>query len=273
MDDPSAPAPYYRGTRFDRTGVVTDLVCGAHSYVSQWFRNYDPYMHDAVSGPSEEFLPVFLSPVETLKIGVGVLRQDEKPYDRFRLYDIKDKGSLSIETASDKASFRHSINGIYDYRKTVRISESGELQISHELCNELPHTLETYVYCHNFFILDGARTGRATSFEFPFRPAGSWRSDYDSVRLSGNGIEFARDLGPNETVFMGNLKPSPGSGIFRSFVLSNLENGLEVCSEWDRDAEYAVFWSNSEVSCIEPYIPLKIATGETRSWTLTFRFG
>lgn len=39
---PDVVEPYYRGTRFDRSGVVLDLESGGHSFVSQWFLHYDP---------------------------------------------------------------------------------------------------------------------------------------------------------------------------------------------------------------------------------------
>ena len=33
--------------------------------------------------------------------------------------------------------------------------------------------------------------------------------------------------------------------------------------------DYAVFWSNADVSCLEPYIPLRLAPGQT-AWRLSW---
>ena len=310
--DPRVAEPYYRGTRFDRTGIVLSLESGGHRYVQPWQRHYDPYSHDAVSGPAEEFLPVFpdaglvqsgtevrgakaltlsgectpdfsagpqspATPAGTapvcgvtqsqrseeglrrtplltngiLKIGVGLLRGDGKPYDRFKLYEVLDPGQMTIilgknaetgatgpvsgvtqpqrsedgrsrngslsagpepsEPGPSVLTFRHVLDGYYDYEKLVEIPAEGRLRISHRLTNRSTLLFDTYVYCHNFFILDGAPTGRATRFTFPFRPVGDWRAPYDSVRLSDRGIVFDRDLAPSETVFMGNLRPDPSS--------------------------------------------------------------
>lgn len=399
--DPRVAEPYYRGTRFDRTGIILSLESGGHRYVQPWQRHYDPYSHDAVSGPAEEFLPVFpdaglvqsgtevrgakaltpsgkctpdfsagpqspATPAGTapvcgvtqpqrseeglrrtplltngiLKIGVGLLRGDGEPYDRFKLYEVLDPGYLTVKigqadevgaAVAEPSSifFRQVLDGYYDYEKLVEIPAEGRLRISHRLTNRSTLLFDTYVYCHNFFILDGAPTGRATRFTFPFRPIGDWRAPYDSVRLSDRGIVFDRDLASSETVFMGNLRPDPSSLLLpdpaagstnpalnapptdtRSssthteseeagsgkepcrgmlpavpassgpstaqtgyrFTLQNLDNNLRVEAACDREMEYAVFWSNADVSCLEPYIPLHLAPGQTARWTLDYRF-
>ena len=331
MMDPRAAEPYYRGTRFDRTGIILDLVAGGHRYVQPWQRRYDPWSHDAVSGPAEEFLPtgagrpglhsatsilaaLRLSDAERgpdpagetnwLKIGVGLLQNDGAPYDRFKLYEVLDSGHLSVvwghadgggagpvpgvtqpqrsedgrsreqgPSASPTAvAFRHVLDGFYDYRKTVEIPADGSLRLTHALRNDSAEPLDTYVYCHNFFILDGAPTGHATRFEFPWRPIGDWRAPYDSVRLTERGIAFDRDLRPDETVFMGNLRPELSESSGYRFLLHNLENGLRVEAACDRPMDYAVFWSNADVSCLEPYLPLHLNPGETARWTLDYRF-
>lgn len=84
-----------------------------------------------------------------------------------------------------------------------------------------------YVYNHNFFVLDGAPTGKATVITLPFKPQGHWRDEYDSVALTDNGIRFSRDLRPGETIFMGDLKGSEQRKNY-SFRLANTANGLTV---------------------------------------------
>ena len=442
VSDPRVAEPYYRGTRFDRTGIILSLESGGHRYVQPWQRHYDPYSHDAVSGPAEEFLPVFpdaglvqsgtevrgakaltpsgectpdfsagpqspATPAGTapvcgvtqpqrslfkarpnapgggrdgaegdvgslgaagdsrgqgpltdgrsrhrsldagapfLKIGGGLLQGDGGPYDRVkpsavlgprqmtavlgtpaapaatgpvsgvtqpqRSEDGRSRNrSLSAgpepsDTGPSAITFRHFLDGYYDYEKLVEIPAEGRLRISHRLTNRSTLLFDTYVYCHNFFILDGAPTGRATRFTFPFQPVGDWRAPYDSVRLSDRGIVFDRDLAPSEPVFMGNLRPDPpylllpDSAAGRTnpalnapptdtrrssthtgpeeagyrFTLQNLDNNLRVEAECDRAMDYAVFWSNADVSCLEPYIPLHLAPGQTARWTLDYRF-
>ncbi len=277
---PDVPEPYYRGTRFDRTGNILTLESRGHRYISQWFRSYDPWKHDAVGGPAEEFTQVghdAAGPGEGfLKIGVGLLKREDAPYDRFHLYSVLDPGRTTVHAGSSYATFRQILKGHYDYSKRVAIPSDGALRISHRFRNTGPSALDFHVYSHNFFILDGAPTGRATRFRFPFTPEGHWRAEYDSVALVSDGIAFSRDLREGETVFMGDLHAASGNGSAAGegyrFTLDNLENGLRVRAACDRPMDYAVFWSNTEVSCIEPYIRFSVPPGETVRWTLDYRF-
>ena len=272
---PDVAEPYYRGTRFDRTGNILALEARGHRYVSRWFRTYDPYRHDAVGGPAEEFTQIGheeAAPGEGfLKIGVGLLAREAEPYDRFHLYKVLDPGRTTVRTGASEALFRHVLKGYYDYSKKVSIPADCALRISHRFRNTGPSTMDFHVYSHNFFILDGALTGRATRFFLPFTPEGHWRTDYDSVALVPDGIAFSRDLREGETVFMGDLHGAgPAEGC--RFILENLDNGLRVRAACDRPMDYAVFWSNTEVSCIEPYIHFTVPPGGTVRWTLDYRF-
>ena len=272
---PDVAEPYYRGTRFDRTGNILALEARGHRHVSRWFRTYDPYRHDAVGGPAEEFTQIGheeAAPGEGfLKIGVGLLAREAEPYDRFHLYKVLDPGRTTVRTGASEALFRHVLKGYYDYSKKVSIPADCALRISHRFRNTGPSTMDFHVYSHNFFSLDGALTGRATRFFLPFTPEGHWRTDYDSVALVPDGIAFSRDLREGETVFMGDLHGAgPAEGC--RFILENLDNGLRVRAACDRPMDYAVFWSNTEVSCIEPYIHFTVPPGGTVRWTLDYRF-
>ena len=70
---PDAKNGYYRSTRFDWSGVISSLRYQGHEYFGQWFDHYDPNIHDAITGPVEEFL--------TREAGLGY--QDAKPGGSF----------------------------------------------------------------------------------------------------------------------------------------------------------------------------------------------
>src|ERR1700730_15317597 len=77
---PDAENGYYRGTRFDWSGVISSLEYNGHSYFGQWFPRYDAKLHDSITGPVEEYSTgdsalnyAEAKPGETfVKIGVGV---------------------------------------------------------------------------------------------------------------------------------------------------------------------------------------------------------
>ena len=51
---PSFEDGYYRGTRFDHSGIFRRIVKGEFFIAQEWFDGYDPYRHDTVCGASEE---------------------------------------------------------------------------------------------------------------------------------------------------------------------------------------------------------------------------
>jgi len=84
---------YYRGSRFDWSGVMASLDYKGHHYFGQWFTEYSPTLHDAILGPVEAFDPVGYNEAKTgepfLKIGIGILsKTDESPYAFAKPYPI-----------------------------------------------------------------------------------------------------------------------------------------------------------------------------------------
>ena len=102
---PDAANGSYRGTRFDWSGIISSLTYKNHEYFGQWYPKHDPKIHDAITGPVEEFLSndaglgyADAKPGETfVRIGVGSVRKpDEKAYRRFETYEIVDPGKRTL---------------------------------------------------------------------------------------------------------------------------------------------------------------------------------
>lgn len=55
---PDQKLGYYQATRFDWSGLIESLDYKGHSFFGQWFKKYDPKLHDAIKGPVEEFEPI-----------------------------------------------------------------------------------------------------------------------------------------------------------------------------------------------------------------------
>lgn len=276
---PDSLGGYYRGTRFDHAGVFRRIDHKGQVFADEWFSEYDPYRHDCLTGPVEEFsqngydetLPggVFLKP------GIGLLRrEDDSPYDWFHRYEIVDEGERTLETDGVSAVFGQKLSGdgfAYEYSKTVAVEpEDGVFSIRHRFRNTGERSISGYVYNHNFFTLADSRVGAATKVDFPFPPSGHWRSEYDSVALSGGGIRFSRDLREGETVYMGDLH-SENLDTGYSFRLFNEENGLGVGVLSDARMHHAVFWAIRRMACVEPHTFLDVAPGQSVVWTIFYR--
>src|SRR5690242_15770460 len=132
---PDAQRGYYRGSRFDWSGVVASLEYKGHNYFGVWFPHYDPRLHDAITGPVEEFRSEDggLGYAEAkaggtfVKIGVGVLRkQDDSEYKFVIPYEIVDGGKWTVKRRSDRVDFTQKLadqTGYgYAYHKTVRLA-------------------------------------------------------------------------------------------------------------------------------------------------------
>ena len=115
-----------------------------------------------------------------------------------------------------------------------------------------------------------SRPGPEIEFDFPFSPCGTWRSEYDSVKLSEHGIRYLRPLVQGESVFMGNLNPSDGSEITGDVFRISSSDGHGVTFFADQPFDHIVFWSNHRVGCIEPFIPYALESGEEFEWNYRF---
>lgn len=272
----AAPGEYYRGTRFDHAGVFRAIYKAGRNYADEWFPVYDPLKHDAVCGPSEEFGEIGFDEAAPggrfLKPGIGWLRRpDDEAYDRFRLYEVLDEGLRTTEVREDSVVFGQRLDR-YNYQKTIRLSGNDSFEIIHSLENLGDTPLKCTHYNHNFFTLSNDSVGPSREIDFPFRPDGHWRSEYDNVRLTENGIRFTGAVPPEgPSVFMGDLHAASGMVEPIDFKVRDLGSGLGVRVSCPLHFTHIVFWSNDRVACIEPYILLDIAPGQSAEWTLTYR--
>src|SRR5262245_30517083 len=108
---PDAKTGFYRGTRFDWSGVIGSAEFAGHDFFPQWFQRTEAKVRDfiydgadivagpctAITGPAEELATDGKAlgfdeakPGGTfIKIGVGVLRKpDDAKYEMFRLYEL-----------------------------------------------------------------------------------------------------------------------------------------------------------------------------------------
>ncbi len=279
---PDRDLGYYRGTRFDWAGVFHSIQAGGTVYVEEWFDDYNPLRHDCVCGPVDEFMQTGFEEAGAgdtfLKIGVGLLvRPDTGDYDRFRLYEIADYGTRTVENSKNSVRFRHFLLGKkygYDYVKEIGVDGFGKtVSISCRLLNLGPESIETSVCNHNFWTLGQKHVGPDTLVGFPFHPAGKWREDYGCVRLTDSGIRFSRILGKGETVAMDCLQSKSKYTDGYGFTLENTKNGSSVEAVCNMPMEYMKIWANHRVVCPEPYIHLRLFPGEAAKWKIDYFLG
>ena len=273
---------YYRGVRFDWSSVISSLTFKEHSYFSKWFEEYDPTLHDAITGPVEEFTPLDydeLQPGQTfIKIGVGaLLKPGHGKYKFSQNYSMMNSGDWSVKKKKDEVKFRHVLNDSsgysYDYAKTVRLTaEKPELVLEHILKNTGRKTIETSVYNHNFFVIDDEPSAPSIQIKFPFAVAANGRGWGTLARVDSNRIIYIRKLSKGESVYSAGLEGFGKSPEHYDIKIENLKTGAGVRIRSDSSLEKLVFWSSSTTYCPEPYIKLSIEPGQAVTWKIFYEF-
>lgn len=293
---PDAEHGFYRGTRFDWSGVIYSLEYKGHNFYGPWFDRVDPSVRDfvwegdqivasactAITGPAEEFQPNLgwqeAKPGGTfIKIGVGVLRKDGERYDAFKLYEIVDPGRWSVRQTKDSVEFTHELSDPssgygYVYRKTVRLARGKpEMALEHSLRNTGTRTIQNNVYNHNFLTLDQQPTGPDFTIEVPFQIKSSSPPDKALAAIRGNRLSFLRTLDPHERVMMSieGFSASPKDYHFRT---GNTRTGAGVRITADRPLARAMLWAIRPVQSIEPFIAMTVEPGREFTWKIVYQY-
>jgi hypothetical protein len=282
---PDPKQGYYRGTRFDWSGVIASLQFKGHEYFGQWFEKYDPNLHDAIMGPVEEFRSADggLGYAEAkagetfIRIGVGVVRKpgDEQQFQPFRTYEIVNGGKWSVTKSADRVEFTHQLTDssgyAYVYRKVVSLTKGEpQLVLDHSLKNTGKKEIETSVYDHNFFMIDGMPTGPDSSVTFPFE-LHSARELKGVAELRGGQVHYNRPLEKGESVFT-ELQGFGSQTFDYDIRIENRKAGAGVHIVGDHPLEKVVYWSIRTTLCPEPYIHFNIPPGQEERWRITYDF-
>ncbi|GAB3322152.1 hypothetical protein GCM10027299_17530 [Larkinella ripae] len=279
---PDSVNGYYQGVRFDWSGVIASLDYKGHSYFGQWFEKYDPKLHDAISGPVEEFTPIGYETAKPgddfLKIGIGALRKaKDAPYRFATPYAIVNPGKWRVKTGRDAVAFTHDLTDAagysYHYQKSVKLLKGKPvLLLEHSLKNTGPKAIETTVYDHNFFVMDQQPTGPDVSVTFPFQL---------QVKPT-RGIGTLADVRENRFVYLKELPKGESTHCYLSgfgtsasdydFRIENRQSGSGVRVVGDQPIVQLAFWSIPTTVCPEPYIQVKAEPGQTARWTISYEF-
>jgi hypothetical protein len=270
---PDAKNGYYRGTRFDWSGVMPVLEYRGHTYCGQWFDTYEPTIHDAIMGPVESFAPLGYETARPggsfVAIGIGTLiKPDDKPYAPFHYYEIKDNGAWTIRKQKTKITFAQTVKDSlypYIYEKTIALTKNG-FCIHHMLYNTGRSAIETTVYDHNLFVLDAQRIGPGFSLTFPWRiTAYTEARNIGTIAAVGDtAISFIKPPEGKEQVY----------AVLEGYGSYNIKEQNRTCGiriTADQPLSRMVFWGCARTATPEPYIRVGVPPGKTFYWTITYQ--
>jgi hypothetical protein len=297
---PDAKTGYYRGTRFDWSGVIYSLQYKGHEYYGPWFDKTRPEIHDfiyegsdivagpcsAVTGPVDEFRPLgweAAKPGETfLKIGVGALRKPtdlkgDARYDAYRLYEIAGPGKWTVRKGRDFVEFTQQLadpaSGYsYVYRKVVRLGkDSPEMLLEHSLRNTGDRPIDTTVYNHNFLIFDKQAPGPGMTMSLPFAIQTPRPPKADLAEIRGKELAYLKTLEGKDVVSCP-VQGFSSSSDDHQVKIENSKLGIGMSVTGDRPLHSVNLWSIRSVMAIEPFIAVKAEPGREFKWTSTYRY-
>jgi len=274
----------YRGTRFDWAGIISSLQFDGHEYFGRWYEHHDPKIHDAITGPVEEFRTddkgLGYDEAKTggtfVRIGIGIVRKpDETEYHPFQTYEIVDPGKRTISKHKDRIEFTQRLTSdqgyAYVYRKTVRLMKGKPvLWLEHSLKNTGNKVIDTTQYNHNFFVIDHEAVGPDVVVKFAFTPVPE-RGFKDRAEVHGHEIVFPRELEGKNGVFS-ELTGSSKDVKDYDFRVENVKSGAGVHFTSDQQLDKVNFWAISTVASAEPYIHLRVEPGKEAHWTIRYEF-
>jgi hypothetical protein len=296
---PDAHQGYYRGTRFDWSGVIGSLTYKGHDYYGPWFDSVDPAVHDyryegdriiasrcsGITGPVEEFQTHGAAlgwdeakPGGTfIKIGVGVLRKDQASYDFVKQYDVVDPGKWTVVPRRDAVEFTQELSDPssgygYVYHKTVRlVAGKPEMVLEHRLENTGQRAIETAVYNHNFLVLDHQPIGPDLVVTFPFPLQSPHPPEKDLAEIRGNQFVYVKVLQGQDRV----EAPLLGYGASAKDNDIRVENrtaGAGLRFSGDHPLSHVNLWSIRTVLAVEPFISMTIEPGSEFSWKISYEY-
>lgn len=278
---PDTSGGFYKGARFDWSGVIPVLNYKGHTFFGRWFERYDPFIHDAIMGPVNDFAPIGYDGTNPggryVKIGIGtLLRPDDLPYSFSKKANLVNPGKWKIKSGTDQIMFSHTLMDepcSYVYTKTIKLLRGKPVMVmTHTLENKGLGTIETNVYNHNFFVIDNQPTGPDFTVEFPFKLSGTFRTGADRAGFSDNRVVFFKQLLPGESVHGGNIEGFGDTASDYNIVVSNKKTGAGVRITGDRPLSRLVFWASHKVLSPEPYTSIRIEAEEKFTWTITYEF-
>jgi hypothetical protein len=282
IDLPDATAGYYRGPRFDWSGIVATAEVGGHTAFGYWKSTHDSANHDDVPGTAEEFghdepLGYAAAPVggTFVKIGVGELVKPAEPKYRFsHIYSIVKPGTWQVTAGERAVEFRqdlsHSSGYGYRYTKRVELAPGGFV-IRRTLANTGARPIDTDHYGHHFMTIDGDPVGPNYALRFPFPPRAADPAGLrDVAAIRGDRLVFLKPLstGSVQTLVAGFGEKAADNRV-------SVEHGpskLVMTITNDRPLLKLNVWSVKTTLCPEPFVRVQVEPGRETTWSTRYEF-
>ena len=275
----ASPYSIYKGSRFDGTGIITDIRFLGHSFCQ--VEQKEIGKGSGGIGFSNEFgidkaIDYEKTPIGKRfpKIGVGMLKKEsEESYDFFANYESK--LSSFVEEVIDEHTYKVKsiINDQKAYylilTKTISIKDKS-LTIDYVLENKGSQSIETNEYNHNFIGIDDDPIGESYSLDFPNVVEVDKKAGFFDIVKAQAGYEINWKEEPCED-FYGMMKLGSKTCDY-NWELKHWKSklGIRECSNFP--ISKVALWGYTHVVCPELFINIKLASKESISWSRRYEF-
>jgi hypothetical protein len=286
---PDAEKGYYRGTRFEWSGLVNEVRYKGHKFFGDWkpMLKHDPSNHDDVSGIASEFgMGMFgvagpwgyddAKPGDSfLKIGIGLLKKaTEEAYSPFTRYEIEKAFDWEISQGTDWIQFDQTIEPFQDwaYHYTKRIelmSGSPDMLVKHTIKNTGSKELSTTQYCHNFVKIDKEPVDENYEVRFLF-PLEANREFGGYASVNQNRINIEKELGMK--ALFSEIGGFRDLVKHNSFFVEHKKNKASIFMNSTVPPLIYNFYAAKYVVCPEPFVDIQLKPGESLEWTNQYTF-
>jgi len=293
---PDGKKGYYRGSRFDWSGVVARAVYKGHTFFGPWHDKHDPTGHDAIEGTAEEFSmfrPLGFDEVQAggvfYKIGIGGLTKTEtfekdkatgksvpQEYGFWRGHKIAELGAWKVTQGKGWVQFVQDFTprrgwGWHYAKRITLVAGSPAFTISRRLENTGTKAIDTTHYCHNFTLIDDRPIGPEYQVLLPFS-ARAVELKGTLAKVKGREIVFLGPLTGGKSVWM-ELGGMKGTALDNAAAVANRKTGASLAITGDRPLVAYRFWATERAACPEPFVAVKLAPRASMSWSNTYTFG
>ncbi|MDP8245928.1 MAG: hypothetical protein P9L94_17735 [Candidatus Hinthialibacter antarcticus] len=275
---PDAENGYYRGSRFEWSGLIQQIKYAGHTYFGDWKSTHDPENHDDLAGTASEFgmfTPLGYDDAKRgetfVKIGIGELQRiNTSGYQFHTNYEVATAYDWTINSTSNSIEFIQESPGFkgwkYHFEKRIQLAEGAapRFSIYHKIVNTGSNPINTDYYCHNFTIIDDDPIGPAYTLEFPFELQFP-QSLNGYAKAEGKTVQFLKPL-KNTSIyaeFEGYEVAPENTGV----TIYNQDRKAGIKINGDYGAYEFHYWSTTLATCPEPFLKIDIEPGESIEWT------
>jgi len=282
---PCSENGYYRGSRFDWSGIADQIKWNGHTFLCSSVVTADKDFR--ACGTAEELcMGIFNTPgplgyIEAavgesfIKPGVGILEKNSNDDYRFEQpYKIIQPINWDTQSGDNwiECSQRLLEHNGWGFRYTKRITlsqDKPEMVIVRTLENLGSKTIDTTHYCHNFLLFDDDPVGLNYEIKLPFAPEVNSDELNGFVKIDDDKIGFHKDIPDGDFAF-GSFAGFDGDGY--CFVVENKKTKTAVKIEGDMPFERFHLYCQQKMICPEPFAKLVIEPNKKAQWQTKYLF-